>query len=255
MSDIVDSGFLDSIHELFVGIPRQGPGSDATTRRAVGLLPRLGGNSLVLDLGCGSGHQTLVLAQCVPARIEAIELSEVAISLLAARVQELNLGDRIRCRSMSISDLDYEPASVDLIWSEGAFYTVGVETALEICFPILKPGGVLAFSELVWFVDHVPDEPRRFFEQEYPDIGDEARVLDRAARAGFRSIAQFRLPAVDWWTDFYGPVRARLKELADANTILEEPAASFAAGMETEMRLHEEHSDSYGYTFFLFEKP
>ena len=49
--------------ELFSGLPRQGPGSAASTRRALGLVPGVGPRTRVLDIGCGTGDQTMVLAR------------------------------------------------------------------------------------------------------------------------------------------------------------------------------------------------
>ncbi|MDE0044739.1 MAG: hypothetical protein OXU19_02595 [bacterium] len=48
--------------KLFSGLPRQGPGSAADTRRALGFVPDVGPRTRILDIGCGTGGQTLVLA-------------------------------------------------------------------------------------------------------------------------------------------------------------------------------------------------
>ena len=58
--------------ELHTGLPREGPGDDSITRRAVGLLPELPQDPVVIDAGCGPGGQTLVLASALGVKVTAI---------------------------------------------------------------------------------------------------------------------------------------------------------------------------------------
>lgn len=59
-----DSG--DVLHDAFFalhhGLPRQGPGSDTTTRHLLSLAGPLPERPRVLDLGCGPGRSALLLA-------------------------------------------------------------------------------------------------------------------------------------------------------------------------------------------------
>ena len=48
--------------ELFTGLPRQGPGDDAIPLKTLALVPDVGPDTRVLDLGCGTGRQTRTLA-------------------------------------------------------------------------------------------------------------------------------------------------------------------------------------------------
>ena len=58
--------------ELFSGLPRQGPGTTDSTRRALGLVPDVRPSTRALDVGCGTGAGTLVLAESSPAHIVAV---------------------------------------------------------------------------------------------------------------------------------------------------------------------------------------
>ena len=52
--------------ELHDGLPRQAPGSEATTRHLLGRCGPMPASPTVLDVGCGPGRSTLVLADALP---------------------------------------------------------------------------------------------------------------------------------------------------------------------------------------------
>ena len=54
---------LDLIVESHAGLERQGPGSPEITIKALSFLDNPGKFSRVADLACGTGGQTVVLAQ------------------------------------------------------------------------------------------------------------------------------------------------------------------------------------------------
>jgi ubiquinone/menaquinone biosynthesis C-methylase UbiE len=60
-------------YELFSNIPRQGPGSNEYTRKAYMSLPNLALQPNILDVGCGSGMQTLELARISEGEITALD--------------------------------------------------------------------------------------------------------------------------------------------------------------------------------------
>ena len=49
-------------YEIFEGLPRQGPGDNASTQQALAMLADLPARPTILDIGCGAGMQTLELA-------------------------------------------------------------------------------------------------------------------------------------------------------------------------------------------------
>lgn len=53
---------------------RQGLGSVEATKKALRYLPKLNQESSILDIGCGTGAQTIVLAENTNANIIAIDM-------------------------------------------------------------------------------------------------------------------------------------------------------------------------------------
>ncbi len=51
------------ICEFFSGMERQGPGSPDVTLKALSFIENLNSQSRIADIGCGTGGQTMVLAQ------------------------------------------------------------------------------------------------------------------------------------------------------------------------------------------------
>ena len=48
-------------YEIFSDLPRQGPGSAISTLKAAKLISRISDHPKILDIGCGTGTQTLEL--------------------------------------------------------------------------------------------------------------------------------------------------------------------------------------------------
>ena len=122
------------------GLPRQAPGSDASTRRLLELakLPRT--NMSVIDIGCGPGRSALVLAKN-GFSVTAIDTSSLLLDELRSSVDAEELGNSITIESASMFELPYSDSSFDIIWSEGAAYIAGWESAIRSWQRLLRPAG------------------------------------------------------------------------------------------------------------------
>jgi ubiquinone/menaquinone biosynthesis C-methylase UbiE len=107
-------------YELFSDIPRQGPGSDEYTRKAYMSLPDLALQPNILDVGCGSGMQTLELARISTGTITALDNYQPFLDDLRRRAQSAGLDNKIDILNGSMFELPFARGTFDLIWSEGA---------------------------------------------------------------------------------------------------------------------------------------
>ena len=65
---------LELFWRLHERLPKQGPGSDETSRRALALAAPIRETPRVLDMGCGPGRQMLVLAADLGGKVTAPDL-------------------------------------------------------------------------------------------------------------------------------------------------------------------------------------
>jgi ubiquinone/menaquinone biosynthesis C-methylase UbiE len=244
----------DLFRELTEGLPRQGPGSEAATLRALATVTGLPASPRILDLGCGPGAQTIDLVRATRGEIVALDLHTSFLSELRARADSAGFGDRITTLHGSMFAMDFARDEFDLIWSEGAIYIMGFAAGLSICRRFLKPGGWMVVSELTWLVPDPPAEAREFWAGNYPAMRSLEQNRCIVTEAGYESPATFVLPAADWWENYYGPGEARLLQVRER---YRDDAETMAALDEVrrEYDLFRAHSDSYGYVFYIMRKP
>jgi predicted O-methyltransferase YrrM len=238
---------LELLFELYEKTPRQGPGSVETTRRALSLLPEGMRIERALDLGCGTGGSTLVLAEETDARITSVDIHAPFLVTLGARAEERGLADRVETVVGDMADTATLGEDFDLIWAEGSAYSIGFENALVWWRPLLRSGGCLVVTELVWFVAEPAERARAFFDAEYPDMRDETTRVDQARRAGYRLLASFRLPPGDWHA-YYAGLEAPLRE-----AIARRGELGIHAAARLEREIYDAHGDEYGYLCLVLQ--
>jgi len=150
------------ICEYFSSVERQGPGSPELTIKALSFIDNLAAESKIADIGCGTGGQTMVIANHTLGHITGIDLFPTFIDLLNVNIQKLNLQDRVNGVVGSMDNLSFQNEELDLIWSEGAIYNIGFERGINEWRKFLKPGGFIVVSEASWFTEGRPAEIEEF---------------------------------------------------------------------------------------------
>ncbi len=244
---------LNLICEYFSSLERQGPGSPEVTIKALSFVDNLTDESRIADIGCGTGGQTMILAQHAPGMINGIDLFPTFIDLFNTNAAKLNLQDRVKGVVASMEKLDFQNEELDLIWSEGAIYNIGFKRGLNEWRKFLKTGGYLAVSEASWFTQERPDEIDEFWQDAYSEIDTIPNKVAQMEKAGYIPVASFILPENCWTDHFYAPQvpteKAFLKKHA-GNKAAEE----FIANQRHETQLYYKYKEYYGYVFYIGKK-
>ncbi len=228
---------------------RQGPGNAADTRRAIDLSGLRGKTGLqIADLGCGTGASTIVLAHELDATISAVDLFPDFLAVLAANADREGVADRISSHACSMDELPFTDKSFDAIWSEGAIYNVGFANGITMLRRFLKPGGVLAVSELTWLTDQQPQELQAHWEHEYPEVDTASAKMAILEQNGYVPIGYFPLAQSSWLEHYYRPLQERFATFLSRHGH-SEAAQGIVASERREIELYERYADfvSYGY--------
>jgi SAM-dependent methyltransferase len=238
--------------DLHRGGARQGPGSDEETMRALGLTRLDPAAKLrVADIGCGTGASTLLLAHGLPrAHIVAVDLFPEFLDILAEKARRAGYSKRIQTLAASMDGLSLEAESLDLIWSEGAIYNMGFGKGIEAWKQFLRPGGVIAVSEITWLRPDPPEEIQRYWDAEYPEIATAPEKITILERAGYDLLGCFVLPATSWIENYYEPTEQRIPAFLERHADL--PQAAELVRMEREeAELYKRYKDWYSYGFYV----
>lgn len=244
---------LEMIVECLKDNDRQGPGSEEATLHALSYIPEPIETSEVLDIGCGTGGQTMTLALHTKARITAVDMLPRFLDKLKGRIDARNLSSRVTVKKMLMDSLEFEERSFDLIWSEGAIYNIGFENGLSLWRPYLKDGGYIAVSEISWLTDTRPEEVKRYWVDMYPEIDTVANKLAVLERCGYTPVAHFTLGESCWLDNYYRPLLARSEEFLKKYGYSDEVKEFIKAG-ETEADLYVRFKEYYSYEFYIARK-
>ena len=236
--------------ELFSGLPRQGPGEAASTLRALALVPGVGPGTRVLDIGCGTGAQTLVLAKGSAARIVAVDSYPPFVDLLNREALRLGFAHRLEARVADMGRLDFADGSFELIWCEGAIYNIGFEVGLRDWRRLIVDGGHIAVTEACWRRPDPPSACEAFWNEEYPEMRDTPTLLEAAGRCGYEAVGHFPLPASAWWDDYYRPLQENVTAFRKRYAYRRD-AQELADETQREIDVWQAFSEFYGYDFFV----
>lgn len=234
-------------HDVHAGLPRHSPGSAETLRALLDVAAPLPAGPVVVDLGCGAGASSVQLADALGAAVVvAVDLHEPFLRRVAAAAGPRPVFPvRATIAAPPVAD-----GTADLLWCDGAAYVIGLDAALATWVRLLRPGGVLVFTDAVWTTAEPAPAARDFWAAAYPPMREVAAVAAAARRAGWEVAGTRLLPGSDW-DAYYGPLAASVARVRAAcpadGPALDEIAAEIA--------VRRAHAGDYGYAGFVLRRP
>lgn len=244
---------IDLVIETHIGLERQGPGSPETTAKALNFLDNLDNITRVADLGCGSGGQTIVLAEHIAADIIGLDLFPDFIHVLNQNAKKNNLEGRVTGIVGSMDSLPFEKEEFDLIWSEGAIDNIGFEKGLIHWNGYIKTNGYVVVSCPSWLTAEHPGEIEKFWADAGSGLDTVANNIDVMQRAGYQFIASYALPE-NCWTDHYFTPREASLEALSKKYAGNETVEAFVSDIQFETELYSKYKQHFGYVFFIGKK-
>ncbi len=254
MEDITIKEFeFNLINEFFTELERQGPGGSEETIRALGFINNLSNKTKIADLGCGTGFQTMVLAENTEATITALDLYAGSIDKLNCEAGKRGLQIRVKGIVGSMDNLPFQNEEFDIIWSEGAIANIGFEKGLNHWKNFLKKDGYIAVTYESWFTDERPAEIEKWWMDAVPEIDTIGHNISIMQKTGYIPVAAFTLPENCWIDNYFIPQKARqeefLKKYAGNKTV-----EDMIAFMKREADLYSKYKQYYGYVFYIGKK-
>ena len=238
--------YMADFMKIFETLERWAPGSEADTLKALSLLPTAPSN--ILEVGCGKGLATQVLAQSTQAKLTAIDNEQSALDRLMTRFEQQGLSERLSTLCVSMADLPFADKPFDLIWAEGSAYIIGVEKALASWKSQLNSQGYLVFSDLVWHTEQPSQAPIAFWEQEYPDMQEVKTRITQIEKAGYRVLNHFPQSEAAWF-NYYNPLSKRATALTP-----EMPHSIALNKVKQEVDICTQFANEFGYHMFIVTK-
>lgn len=126
----------------------------------------------VLDIGCGAGLDLYMASQIVgpDGKVVGIDIAEEMVKKARGNMQKLGVTNVVVKKAAS-NKIPLENNSVDVVTSNGIYnLSPDKEAVLREAYRILKPGGTIAFSEIV-LKRELEEDVKKYIEDWFRCIG------------------------------------------------------------------------------------
>lgn len=181
----------------------------------------------ILDIGCGTGIPTLLLAELSNGHITGIDSDAYAIRMLQGKIRQYGLGERVTAEVRSFNSLLFSKESFNLVWSEGAVHFIGFKEGINAWGELVKDKGFLVIHD---------------------ELGHLKRKLEIIHSSSFHLLGYFVLSETTWEKEYCRPLQALLDNDPHYRGTEEGKKA------KTELGLFRKNPESFRSAFFIMQR-
>lgn len=238
--------YMEEFESIFDGLDRLGPGFSEDTLRAFEILRPA--PQKILEIGCGRGVATTVLAARSQGQIYALDNDETNLGYVRNAIFAAGLDERVTPLCASMTDLPFDKNGFDAIWSEGSAYIMGFRKALSYWRDYIKPDGFLVVSDLVWLTEERSQEALEFWHTAYPAMSTVQDHLLALEASGYKLLETFELSRKAW-VNYLWPLHSRIANISDDQFL-----SGALTDLTKEIAIHEKYAGEYGYQMFALQR-
>lgn len=237
--------YMADFESIFQDLDRLGPGDENDSLKALRSLPINSGEAL--EIGCGKGVTTALLAKNSAFYLTALDNDEYNLTCLKEKATERPYEHRITTVCASMTAMPFTKGQFDVLWSEGSAYIMGVKQALTAWKPLIKPEGYLVISDLVWLTDNPDKRAVEFWQQNYPDMTTSKQRIKEMQKAGYEVIDSFT-QSEQSWHNYLDPLKKKIAQVDH-----EAFTSNALKDLRNELQIHEQYLGQYGYHIFVLK--
>lgn len=236
------------LYLAYNGMDRLMPAGTDTTLKALDLIDIADDELAILDIGCGVGDKTILLANYFEnSKVEAIDMFKHNLLVLDKRIQENNLNERVFTYEMGFNDLDFPNEEFNIILSDGASEKIGFKRALKEWKRLLKSGGYMVISDVCW-LKKPSKESEGFWKSIYDDVDTIDNKISQIMDEGYEFVDCVVTPKSDW-KEYYSKLEKNIDSIRT-----DDSARDFIKLIRREIQTFRRNSDDYSYVFYIMKK-
>ena len=127
---------------------------------------------------------------------------------------------------------------------------MGFANGIKTLRRFLKPGGILAVSELTWLTRERPLELEQHWRQEYPEVDTASAKMRLLEECGYAPVGYFALSERSWLENYYRPMQGRFDDFLSRHGN-SNAARAIVEAEEKEIELYQRYSAFVGYGYYI----